>query len=58
MDWCLYWFFHWHGYGRSRRQGLIEYALSIALVAFMVIGTLALLDPQIAALFPRIQNAL
>jgi Flp pilus assembly pilin Flp len=37
---------------------LIEYALSIALVAFMVIGTLVLLGPQIAAVFPQMQNGL
>jgi len=55
----MYWFWHWLGWhGHSRGQGLIEYALIIALVAFIVIGTLMLLGPQIAAVFPRIQNGL
>jgi Flp pilus assembly pilin Flp len=40
---------HVYWRGRSRGQGLIEYALIIAFVAFMVIGTLVLLAPQIAA---------
>ncbi|MFI5273906.1 MAG: Flp family type IVb pilin [Ktedonobacterales bacterium] len=36
---------------RSRGQGLVEYALIIALVAVVVIGTLILLGPQIASNF-------
>jgi hypothetical protein len=53
------WFYFGHGgQGRSRRQGLIEYALIIALVAFIVIGTLVLLGPQVAAVFPRIHTGL
>ena len=52
----LYWFWYWRG--RSREQGLIEYALISALVAFLVLSTLVLLGPQIAALFPQVQNGL
>lgn len=39
-------------------QGLVEYALIIALVAIVVIGTLILLGPQIAAIFQNISNNL
>jgi Flp pilus assembly pilin Flp len=35
----------------SRGQGLIEYALIIALVAIVVIATLTLLEPQIGSIF-------
>lgn len=45
-------------YGRSRGQGLVEYALIIALVAIVVIGTLILLGPQIASIFKNISNNL
>jgi pilus assembly protein Flp/PilA len=41
---------------RSRGQGLIEYALIVALVAIIVIGTLVLLGPQLAAIFGSIHN--
>lgn len=47
-----------HTSGRSRGQGLVEYALIIALVAIVVIGTLILLGPQIASIFQNISNNL
>jgi pilus assembly protein Flp/PilA len=43
---------------RDRGQGLIEYALIIALVAIVVIGTLILLGPQIGSIFKNINNNL
>ncbi len=43
---------------RSRGQGLVEYALIIALVAVVVIGTLILLGPQIASIFDNIHQNL
>jgi Flp pilus assembly pilin Flp len=43
---------------RTRGQGLIAYALISAFVAFIVIGTLALLAPQIASVLQTITNAL
>jgi pilus assembly protein Flp/PilA len=45
-------------FARSRAQGLVEYALIIALVAIVVIGTLILLGPQIATIFQNISNNL
>ncbi len=39
-------------------QGLVEYALIIALVAVVVIGTLILLGPQISSIFQNISNNL
>jgi pilus assembly protein Flp/PilA len=45
-------------FARSRGQGLVEYALIIALVAIVVIGTLILLGPQIASIFQSISNSL
>lgn len=50
-----------HLFGRARRQngqGLVEYALIIALVAVVVIGTLILLGPQISSIFQNISNNL
>ena len=44
--------------GRERGQGLVEYALIIALVAVVVIATLILLGPQIASIFQNISNNL
>jgi pilus assembly protein Flp/PilA len=44
--------------GRERGQGLVEYALIIALVAVVVIATLILLGPQIASIFKNISNNL
>ncbi len=43
---------------RDRGQGLVEYALIIALVAIVVIGTLILLGPQIASIFKNVSNNL
>ena len=45
-------------FGREKGQGLVEYALIIALVALVVIGTLLLLGPQIATIFRNIGNDL
>jgi len=42
----------------ARGQGLVEYALIIALVAVVVIGTLILLGPQIQSIFQNISNNL
>lgn len=47
-----------HVFQRQRGQGLVEYALIIALVAIVVIGTLILLGPQIASIFQNISNNL
>jgi len=44
--------------GRAAGQGLVEYALIIALVTLVVIGTLVLLGPQIANGFQTISNNL
>lgn len=43
---------------RHKGQGLVEYALIIALVAIVVIGTLILLGPQIASIFQNVSNNL
>lgn len=43
---------------RESGQGLVEYALIIALVAVVVIGTLILLGPQIQSIFGNISNNL
>ncbi len=43
---------------RVRGQGLVEYALIIALVAIVVIGALLLLGPQIATIFDKISSQL
>ncbi len=45
-------------FARSNGQGLVEYALIIALVAIVVIATLVLLGPQIASIFKNISNNL
>jgi pilus assembly protein Flp/PilA len=45
-------------FGRLKGQGLVEYALIIALVTLVVIGTLVLLGPQIADEFKNISNNL
>ena len=47
-----------HIYGRSRGQGMVEYALIIALVALVVIATLILLGPQLRSEFQNIANNL
>jgi pilus assembly protein Flp/PilA len=43
---------------RDRGQGLVEYALIIALVAIVVIGILILLGPAIGSIFSNIKQAL
>jgi pilus assembly protein Flp/PilA len=43
---------------RERGQGLVEYALIIALIAVVVIGILILLGPAIGSIFSNIQQAL
>lgn len=42
----------------SRGQGLVEYALIIALVAVVVIAALIILGPAIANIFDNISSAL
>lgn len=44
--------------GRGRGQGLVEYALIIALVAVVVIGALLLLGNQIQSVLGHINNSL
>jgi pilus assembly protein Flp/PilA len=41
-----------------RGQGMLEYALIIALVAVVVIAALVLLGPQIANIFNNVNNNL
>jgi pilus assembly protein Flp/PilA len=41
-----------------RGQGMLEYALIIALVAVVVIAALVLLGPQIANIFSNVNNNL
>jgi pilus assembly protein Flp/PilA len=45
-------------YMRSPGQGMLEYALIIALVAVVVIASLVLLGPQISSIFLHINSAL
>lgn len=47
-----------HLFSRERGQGLVEYALIIALVAVVVIGILILLGPAIGSIFSNIQQSL
>jgi pilus assembly protein Flp/PilA len=42
----------------ERGQGLVEYALIIALVAIVVIAALVLLGPAISSIFLNINSAL
>jgi pilus assembly protein Flp/PilA len=42
----------------NRGQGLVEYALIIALVAIVVIAALILLGPAISSIFVNINSAL
>ncbi|HEX8996399.1 MAG TPA: Flp family type IVb pilin [Ktedonobacterales bacterium] len=42
----------------ERGQGLVEYALIIALVAIVVIAALVLLGPAISSIFVNINSAL
>lgn len=43
---------------RSRGQGLVEYALIIALIAVVVIAALLILGPRIASVFNNISSTL
>ena len=43
---------------RERGQGLVEYALIIALIAIVVIAILILLGPAIGSVFSQIKNNL
>jgi pilus assembly protein Flp/PilA len=45
-------------FGCERGQGVVEYALIIALVAIVVIAALILLGPQIASIFKNVNNNL
>jgi pilus assembly protein Flp/PilA len=47
-----------HIFGHSRGQGMVEYALIIALVTLVVIATLILLGPQLRSEFQNISNNL
>ena len=49
----LYWLL-----GRTRGQGMLEYALIIALVAVVVIASLMLLGPQVSTIFHKVSNNL
>lgn len=46
------------GNRRTRGQGLVEYALIIALIAIVVIAALLVLGPRIAAVFNNISSTL
>jgi pilus assembly protein Flp/PilA len=41
---------------REQGQGLVEYALILALIALVVIGVLILLGPDIGSIFSNIKN--
>lgn len=45
-------------FSRSRGQGLVEYALIIALIAIVVIAILILLGPAIGSVFSQIKQNL
>ncbi len=45
-------------FSRGRGQGLVEYALILALVAVVVIGILILLGPAIGSVFSNIKQNL
>jgi pilus assembly protein Flp/PilA len=45
-------------FSRTRGQGMLEYALIIALVAVVVIASLVLLGPQINNIFNSVRVAL
>lgn len=44
--------------GRTRGQGMLEYALIIVLVAVVVITSLMLLGPQVSTIFHKVSNNL
>jgi pilus assembly protein Flp/PilA len=43
---------------REQGQGLVEYALILALIALVVIGVLILLGPAIGSIFSNIKNSM
>lgn len=43
---------------RERGQGLVEYALIIALVAILLVGALTFLNGQLGSVFSNISNSL
>lgn len=43
---------------RERGQGLVEYALIIALVAILLVGALGLLKTQLSGVFSNISGSL
>jgi pilus assembly protein Flp/PilA len=47
-----------HLVSRARGQGLVEYALILALVAVVVIAILIVLGPAIGSIFSNIQQSL
>jgi pilus assembly protein Flp/PilA len=44
--------------GRTRGQGMVEYALIFALIVVVVVGTLILFGPQMSSIYKNIENAL
>ena len=44
--------------GRTRGQGMVEYALIFALIVLVVVGTLILFGPQISSVYKDIENAI
>lgn len=56
-DVCMKKFFCWLKDEESG-QGMVEYGLIIALVAIVVIATLAVLGPRIAGMFTRVSDSL
>jgi pilus assembly protein Flp/PilA len=49
---------HFRRYAPQHGQGLVEYALIIALVAIVVIAILVIMGPQIGDIFSNITNGL
>lgn len=43
---------------RERGQGLVEYALIIALIAILLVGALTLLKTQLSSVFSNISSSL
>ncbi len=48
----------WLARNSEKGQGLVEYAIILALVALVVIAILAVLGPQVGNLFSRVTNAI
>ena len=44
--------------GRTRGQGMVEYALIFALIVVVVLGTLILFGPQMSSIYKDIENAI